>query len=255
MPKVLLINQGSEFMTESVVANLRKAGIEVVVVPLDVVRIGVEQFDTDVFLVYAGDYIVENHTAIQRLKEYCQSEEKPICAIGYEKDIATLEHDIPAQLIAHKFIRPFEVRTLADALIKIANADVKINAKRSILLVDDDAVYLKTVLKFLSGKYNVTAVRAGHHALKFLADHHPDLILLDYEMPMMSGPETLEKIRKKPELADIPVVFLSGVSDKETVLKVMQLRPDGYLLKNTGKDELLESIRNFFISKKWQNVK
>ena len=255
MPKVLLIHQGSEFMIDSVVANLEKAGLETVVVPPDILKIGLEQFDTDVFLVYAGDYVVENRPAIQRLKEYCQSEEKPICVIGYEHDIATLEHDIPPQMIAHKFIRPFEVRTIAERLIKLSKAEAKEYKRRSILLVDDDAVYLKTILKFLSEKYNVTAVRAGHHALKYLADHRPDMILLDYEMPGMSGPETLEKIRKLPGMDEIPVVFLSGVNDKETVLKVMHLRPDGYLLKNTGKTELLECIRNFFISKKWHNIK
>ena len=156
--------------------------------------------------------------------------------------------------IACRFIRPFDVRIVAEKIHKLLEADPTANEKRSILLVDDDVVFLKTALKFLSGRYTVTAVRAGHHALKYLADHRPDLVLLDYEMPVMSGAETLEKIRANPETADIPVVFLTGAGDKQTVLKLMHMKPDGYILKKSGKDELVGAVRNYFLSHKWRNI-
>ena len=56
----------------------------------------------------------------------------------------------------------------------------------------------------------------------------PDLILLDYEMPVCDGRQTLEMIRADEELKDIPVIFLTGVNDREHIESVLSLKPAGY---------------------------
>ena len=71
---------------------------------------------------------------------------------------------------------------------------------------------------------------------------HPDLILLDYEMPGWDGRETLEKIREDEEISDIPVVFLTGMADMEHISAVLKLSPAGYLLKPAEKEKLLGTI-------------
>ncbi len=65
-------------------------------------------------------------------------------------------------------------------------------------------------------------------------------------MPKMSGYEFLSEIRKNWKTADIPVIFLTGKDDKESVMHIIEKKPNGYLLKSTPKDQLLESIDNFF---------
>lgn len=122
--------------------------------------------------------------------------------------------------------------------------------KKSILLVDDDATFLKMVKDWLSDSYRVTIVSSGMQAITYIAKNTPDLILLDYEMPITTGPQVLEMIRSESATSTIPVIFLTGKDDKESVTKVLALKPEGYILKNTGKKKLLEQIANFFETRK-----
>lgn len=84
----------------------------------------------------------------------------------------------------------------------------------------------------MGAKYRVAAARYGPQALNYLAEHTVDLILLDYEMPLMDGPKILEAFRSKPQIANIPVIFLTGKNDPESVRNVMSLKPASYLNSN-----------------------
>ena len=68
----------------------------------------------------------------------------------------------------------------------------------------------------------------------------PDLILLDYEMPVMNGVQTFEAILSEENLKDIPVVFLTGVSDAGYVTEALKKKPAGYVLKSE-KEEIIKS--------------
>ena len=74
----------------------------------------------------------------------------------------------------------------------------------------------------------------------------PDLILLDYEMPVTPGPKVMEMLRSESTTKDIPVIFLTGKSDKESVVQVLNLKPEGYILKSVTQNELIEKIAEFF---------
>ena len=82
--------------------------------------------------------------------------------------------------------------------------------------------------------------------MKYLENNIPDLILLDYIMPEEDGPEVLSYIRNHPLCFATPVFFLTGVSDKESVRKVLELNVQGYILKPVAKEELLNRIGEFF---------
>ncbi len=73
------------------------------------------------------------------------------------------------------------------------------------------------------------------------------MILLDHEMPVTSGPQVLEMLRSEEETKHIPVMFLTGKSDKESVMAVVALRPEGYFLKTIQREELLEKLQEFFV--------
>jgi DNA-binding NarL/FixJ family response regulator len=89
-------------------------------------------------------------------------------------------------------------------------------------------------------------------AITYIANHTPDLILLDYDMPITPGPQVMEMIRSEHNAKEIPIIFLTGKSDKESVMRVMSLRPQGYLLKSLSKEEITEAVDNFFETKKWE---
>ena len=77
-------------------------------------------------------------------------------------------------------------------------------------------------------------------------------ILLIDEMPITTGPKVMEMIRSEPDSEGIPIIFLTGKSDKESVMSVMALKPQGYMLKSSPKKQILDTIDNFFETRKWQ---
>ena len=84
--------------------------------------------------------------------------------------------------------------------------------EKRILVVDDDQNMLQLLYTFLRDSYRVTTVTNGQEALDAIRQEMPDLMLLDYLMPGMTGKETLEIIRKDEELKDLPVFFLIHLS-------------------------------------------
>lgn len=119
------------------------------------------------------------------------------------------------------------------------------NERKHVLVIDDDPIMLKLIKGHLGEKYDVATAISGKIARKFLETKKTNLILLDYEMPNENGPEVLEKIRESEALADIPVLFLTGISDKEKIQQALLLKPQGYLLKPIDKEKLLGTIEKF----------
>ncbi len=117
---------------------------------------------------------------------------------------------------------------------------------KRVLVVDDDQNMLQLLYAFLRDSYQVIMADNGKAALESLRSHKVDLVLLDYLMPGMNGKETLEEIRKDEELKDLPVFFLTGVSDSTKISECLKLDPIGYILKPIGKFSLLAKIRAYF---------
>lgn len=123
-----------------------------------------------------------------------------------------------------------------------ATAETEEPIRKSILVVDDSAVTLRSVKALLDKEYNVSVATSGERAIKEMKRNPPDLVLLDYEMPGCDGRETFELIRNDEELKDIPVIFLTAVADKMHIAAVLQLNPAGYLLKPPDKEVLKNTI-------------
>lgn len=116
--------------------------------------------------------------------------------------------------------------------------------KKHILVVDDNGTTLRTVKAMLEEKYEVSLAISGAQAMTSIGKKRPDLILLDYEMPICDGRMTLEMIRAEKELQDIPVIFLTGVNSREHINAVLELKPAGYYLKPPVKEVLIERIED-----------
>ena len=115
-----------------------------------------------------------------------------------------------------------------------------------ILVVDDDTANLALAQKILGKEYRIAAANSGMVAFKYLENKCPDLILLDYEMPVCDGKQVLEMIRSEMEFSDVPVFFLTGKNDKESVLSVSSLKPQGYLLKTMEPEKIVAIIDDYF---------
>ncbi len=244
--QILFITQGVSFMGNSIQKNFEAAGYDVVRTNPVVEEISVRKDDISIFVFYLGKFVEDIPDVLVYLKDICLEEEKFLILLGNLDELSVVQNSIPDSAVTAKFERPIDLKKLtAEIQMLVQAVDVR-DAKKSILLVDDDPTFLKMMKGWLDSDYRVTIVTSGMQALMYLADNKPDLILLDYEMPVTSGPQVLEMIRSETKVDHVPVMFLTGKGDKESVLKVLSLKPDGYLLKSLNREQILDSIYEFF---------
>lgn len=156
-----------------------------------------------------------------------------------------------------KFFEKYEYINIEDAKENISGkcfelitgeSNVPVKLKK-LLIVDDAAVALRNFNELLKDNYEIVLATSGEQAIKQLKEHHPDMVLLDYEMPGMNGVETFERMRNEEEGKDIPIVFLTGVSDKDKVVNILTCRPDGYILKPPSAKKIIMQIEDILYSK------
>lgn len=118
--------------------------------------------------------------------------------------------------------------------------------RKKILIVDDSDFMRERIRRLLADHYELIEAGSSISAIKKITVSSPDLILLDYEMPVCDGRQTLEMIRSDHDSAHIPVIFLTGKGDRESVRRVMALKPEGYLLKTMPDADIKKNIDDFF---------
>lgn len=129
--------------------------------------------------------------------------------------------------------------------------------KPRIMVVDDDKVLLKNVAVLLGSNYSVSLYSNGKEALNALSEGSllPDLILLDVKMPEIDGYEVIKSIKTMPSCEEIPVVFVTGLSDEEDELIGLQLGAADYIKKPYSQKILLARVSNLLKIKKDAPVK
>ena len=107
-------------------------------------------------------------------------------------------------------------------LLQRIKAILQTQRRDQILVVDDDKMNLMMAKKVLETQYDVFCADSGVDAIVFLQENTPDLVLLDYHMPIMSGLEVFEKIRTMDRISDVPVIFLTADSERETEVEIFR---------------------------------
>ena len=243
--RVLLIGGGKSFMVTSIAKELREQGFEVVQAAPDVTEIEHIENRPSVYLIYVDD-LDEMVEFLVYLRDKAVETDISISVIGSPDEIARIYTTTTKDKIAAVFERPVNVKELGREMLKVVEAEEVRLQKKRILVVDDDGTMLRTIKSWLSEKYQVFMVNSGVAAITFLAKNDVDLILLDYEMPVTTGPKVLEMLRSEPSTSNIPVMFLTVKSDKESVMQVLSLKPDKYLLKTMPPADLVANIDEFF---------
>lgn len=117
----------------------------------------------------------------------------------------------------------------------------------TILIVDDDDMMLQMAEYVLNKDtdYKTLRAKSGIECLRYLQGGEKiDLILLDIQMPGMDGIKVMELIQKHDYWKQIPVIFLTASSDKNTVMKVAQMGAVGYLKKPCTPEMFMEKVNN-----------
>ncbi len=215
----------------------------------------------NVIIICLGDETAETVKVFDILRECTKLGAVTIIVVANESDRVTFINNTELERMFF-LARPVSLFVLYD---KLNELDEKLRADREkgsmllteyvnpaanvsfprkhILVVDDDPNQLIEIKEQLKEFYEVTLVGSGKSVLRYLQKFKVDLILLDYLMPEVDGPEVLTRLRANEDFKDIPVVFLTGVSEKDTVIKTLvELMPQGYVLKPSKKSEIVAKI-------------
>ncbi len=113
--------------------------------------------------------------------------------------------------------------------------------KLKILLVDDMEIIIEIIKCYLnnfSSDLSFVTANNGRDACKLALHEQPDLIIMDWEMPKMTGLDALQVLKKNTKTSSIPVIILSGFSDKLSTQKVLDLGAVATLVKPISEDQL-----------------
>ncbi|MCL2182893.1 MAG: response regulator [Chitinispirillia bacterium] len=114
--------------------------------------------------------------------------------------------------------------------------------RKTIFMVDDNLTNLTVGKNALLGKYKVFTIPSGKKLFEMLEKTTPDMILLDIEMPEMDGYDIIKELKKRPETAEIPIVFLTARSDSSSELEGLSLGAIDYISKPFSPPLLLKRI-------------
>lgn len=254
MNNIILVSQGISFMVNAIVKNIEENGFKIVRLDPSVDGLEKVKDQSSTIVVYLSDPIIDAAEFLVFLKDTCIEEDKFLVLLGNANEVEKIEEKIPNRIISAVFERPIDMKKLVEQLENFTQAAVEHKHRPNLLLVDDDPTFLKMMKEWLSDLYNVTIVTSGAQAMMFVAEHRPDLILLDYSMPVTSGPQVLEMLRSETSTGTIPVFFLTGKDDRESVMKVLALNPEGYLLKSSKREKIRQAIEDFFTKQRLERA-
>lgn len=245
MSNILVVREGRKYLTASLLDHIKEYGHDIYECEPDVKVLSTMSLKPDICLLVVESTTVEKATSLVYLKDVAVEKDFPLFLLGYPQDIESIKNILTTVAIQEEIYRPFDVREIAqhiDEFLQQYNSDVK----KKILVVDDSGVMLRNVKNLLGDKYQVILANSGAMAVKYLSMDKPDLVLLDYEMPVINGKQVLEIIRTEKDFEGVPVIFLTGKNDRETIIDVMALKPEGYLLKSMSAEKFISAIDEFF---------
>ena len=232
----------------------------------------IKYFEPDIFCLCANNESKDHINQMKSVKMRLDETKTPFVLIGSEEECIEFEREAPGitDMVLKKPLTVFAIEgklieyidnlrhqqqlrleeeiRLAEEAAKEAEEEAAkeaeaANEKRHhVLIIDDDSTMLKAIKEQLHEQYDVATALSGKIAMRFLEKRTTDLILLDYEMPTETGPMVLERLRANKTTKDIPVIFLTGVTERSKITQVLALKPQGYLLKPIEHDKLMFAI-------------
>ena len=217
--RVLLIGIQKSFMVNAIVVGLQKEDYQVELAQPMPGAIEAIQDKPEIYILYLGELNTDYAPLFEYLNEHIDSERFLLYLVGNNEELNLATVYIAKEKIQETYLRPLDVKLLASHLdTAVDYSAVDDSLRKKILIIDDDGAMLRMMKTWLSVKYHVYMASSGKIALSFLNQNPVDLVLLDYEMPVMNGPEVLKEIRNTQGIRNTPVIFLTAKADKESVM-------------------------------------
>ncbi|HZV12190.1 MAG TPA: response regulator [Candidatus Kapabacteria bacterium] len=129
------------------------------------------------------------------------------------------------------------------ATIRETNTSMDTGQKAKILVVDDEQLIQQLIsFKLRSAGHNILLASNGEEAIALAEEQLPDLIIMDVTMPVLSGVETLARLKSDPRTVAIPVIMLTGYSAEKSIAEGLELGAEDYITKPFSPSELAARV-------------
>lgn len=246
---ILLVTETQGYLMMSLQEKLKIKEYQTLVVAADINAISRVQLPLHAILIYMDEKLLAKQNVLVYLRDRAMEDNLPVFLIGGNNELTFVKNLFSDNLEVRTFLRPLNLIAVSETLDTYLR-ETDESYKKKILVVDDSGTMLRNVKNWLGNRYDVILANSGMMALKYLESNRPNLMLLDYEMPICDGKQVLELMRAEKDFADIPVIFLTSKDDRESVMKVMALKPEGYLLKTMEPEQIIAAVDEFFTKEK-----
>ncbi len=246
---ILLIGDTKEYLYSAFASKMEDASYSIIRRDAKMAHVENEIEKANYVVLYLNDEVINDTALLTYVRDQTVDKDILLFIVGEEQEVQTLFNTIKEEMIEAIFYRPINTIEMVEFFDDfIQNYEPEL--KKRILVVDDSGTVLRNVRSWLGEKYIIEVANSGMMAIKNMTLRLPDLVLLDYEMPICDGPQVMEMIRAESEFEDVPIMFLTGRGDKDSVMKGLSLKPEGYLLKSQPPEELVQAVDDFFAARK-----
>lgn len=247
MKHIVLVASDGGLLLDTLENSIRNLNYEVTRIRSDADSINGVSKKVDAYVIFATDSLSFRSVAAMNMSNKIMSHGTPSFLIGNRENIDIIQRQFSDIQFVKIFERPVAVKVVAQDIDFFLTIALE-TARKKILVVDDSGPMLRSVNEWFGDRYTVILANSGLAAIRQLSANRPDLILLDYQMPICNGAQVLEMLRADPEMADIPVMFLTSNDKQQDVQRAVSLEPQGYLLKTLPKEEIVAAVDAFFVN-------
>lgn len=245
---IVIVTEVQSFTMRSIHDFLQANNVSVKMMGIKEENLDLIHLNGDYILIRAEDFTDINYGCLIKIERQCQVNDASLIIFGSSDDVAKVKGQLESNVMALELERLGDMQVVKKRLLNLVYKEKR--EKRMILAIDDSGIMLRTLASWLDEEYDLILANSASKAMAMLSTMKPDLILLDYEMPVCSGAQFFQMLKEDSTTRYIPVIFLTAKDDKETVKEVVNLRPAGYLLKTTTKEQILSKICQV-LDKEW----
>ena len=221
----LILMEEQSYLAQSLESAFEKQNVKVKIVTIAEASSIVISEKPSGYLICTSPELLKKAVSVKVMVDQAIKNKTPVFIMGNIDELELLWETLPQQMVMDVFTRPITVGDMVDNVCTQMNDFYQLK-KRTILAVDDSGIILRKIKALLEDTYQVVLANSGAMAIKYM-----------------------QMLREDPEFHHIPIIFLTGKNDAETVKNVMSLKPDGYLLKSMNPQKLHAAIDDFFASR------
>ncbi|MCQ2081422.1 MAG: response regulator [Lachnospiraceae bacterium] len=201
----------------------------------------VNEYRTDLILLDVVMPVMDGFQTLQALRSTPEGAKIPVIFVTGKSSRNIVLESISVGVDGY-LLKPIVKDQLLSKVNEMLVRQSSVSSRKTILAIDDDVTYLRILSNMLKDSYNVVMINSVKLAMDYLSSFTPDIILMDYQMPLNSSNTLLGYIKNMTSLDNVPVIMLVGIKDKNIVVDNLVKQPDSYLLKPVSKMDITRTI-------------